>query len=39
MQANILKCSGLKTEKYRIQNCAYPAMLPAGDKDEVELIT
>jgi len=36
--ASALKCSGLKTEKYRIQNCTYPAMLPAGGKDEVELV-
>ena len=35
---SILKYSGLKTEKYRIQNCTCPAMLPAGDKDEVELV-
>jgi len=35
---SILKCSELKTEKYRIQNCTCPAMLPAGDKDEMELV-
>ena len=34
---SILKCR-LKTEKYRIQNCTYPTMLPAGDQDEVELV-
>ena len=36
--ASVLKCSGLKAEKYRIQNCTYPAMLSAGDKDELKLV-
>jgi len=35
---SILKCSGLKMEKCRIQNCTYATMLPASDKDEVKMV-